>query len=52
MAKKEKMTKRCEHCGAEFKTHSPWAKYCKASHRVYAFNKRRIERLKELESKQ
>lgn len=52
MAKKEKMTKRCEHCGAEFKTHSTGAKYCKASHRVYAFNRRRMERLKELESKQ
>lgn len=52
VAKKEKMSKRCDYCGADFKTHSPWAKYCKASHRVYAFNKRRMQRLKDLEAKQ
>ena len=51
VAKKEKTTKRCEYCGAEYKTHQVSARFCKTSHRVYAFRKAQIERLRTLERK-
>lgn len=49
MKKKEKITKRCEYCGQAFKTHQALARFCKVSHRVYAFRKAQLERLKVLE---
>ena len=50
MAKKEKMVKLCEYCGSEFETHQSLARFCRTSHRVYAFNKARFEKLKRLEA--
>lgn len=52
MAKKQKIKKKCAYCGALFETHQSTAKYCRSSHRVYAFNRAKFERLKELEAKQ